>query len=57
MTATEDTSIPAVIPDLTGIPVDRLADLGGSALAHAIARYRERLPESGIPLSSFNARI
>jgi hypothetical protein len=45
------------IPDLRNIPVDRLAELGSSALAHSIALYRERLRENGIPLSSFQARI
>jgi hypothetical protein len=47
----------ALIPDLRNIPVDRLAELGSSALAHSIALYRERLRENGIPLSSFQARI
>jgi hypothetical protein len=47
----------SVIPDLRDIPLDRLAELGGSPLAHSIALYRKRLKESGIPLSSFNARI
>jgi hypothetical protein len=42
------------IPDLTDIPLD---ELGGSALAQSIALYRERLRESGVPLSSFQARI
>ncbi len=45
------------IPDLRNISVDRLAELGSSALAHSIALYRERLRENGIPLSSFQARI
>ena len=45
------------IPDLRNIPVDRLAELGSSALAYSIALYRERLRENGLPLSSFQARI
>lgn len=45
------------VPDLTGIRLDRLAELGSSPLAHSIALYRERLKENGEPLSSFNARI
>ena len=49
--------IETVIPDLRDIPVDRLAELGSSALAHSIALYRERLRENGVPLSSFQARI
>jgi hypothetical protein len=48
--------IETVIPDLRGIPVDRLAELGSSALVHSIAHYRERLRENGVPLSSFQAR-
>ena len=50
MATTEDTAI----PDLRDIPLD---ELGGTPLAHAIALYRERLKENGVPLSSFNARI
>ena len=49
--------IPTVIPDLRDIPADKLAALGGTVLAAAIATYRERLRESGVPLSSFQARI
>jgi hypothetical protein len=45
------------IPDLRDIPLDRLEALGESPLARSIALYRERLKESGVPLSSFNARI
>jgi hypothetical protein len=46
-----------LIPDVRNIPLDRLAELGSSALAHSIALYRERLNENGIPLSSFQAGI
>jgi FXSXX-COOH protein len=53
----QEKDIPTVIPDLRDLPVDRLAELGSSALANSIARYRERLRENGIPLSSFQARI
>jgi hypothetical protein len=56
MTAHEK-DIQTVIPDLRDLPVDRLAELGSSALARSIALYRERLRENGIPLSSFQARI
>ena len=56
MTVPEN-DIETVIPDLRDIPVDRLAELGSSALAHSIALYRERLRENGVPLSSFQARI
>ena len=53
----QEKDIETVIPDLSDIPVDRLAELGSSALAHSIALYRERLRENGVPLSSFQARI
>jgi hypothetical protein len=54
-TTTEGTE--TAIPDLTDIPLDELAALGGTPLARSIALYRERLKEGGVPLSSFNARI
>jgi hypothetical protein len=57
MTSQEKDDIETVIPDLRDLPVNRLAELGSSALAHSIALYRERLRENGIPLSSFQARI
>ena len=44
----------SVIPDLQQLPLERLAELGDSVLAHSIALYRQRLKETGIPLSSFN---
>ena len=47
----------SVIPDLRELPLERLAELGDSVLAHSIALYRQRLKETGVPLSSFNARI
>jgi FXSXX-COOH protein len=53
----ESPAITTAIPDLRSIPVDRLAELGGPGLARAIERYQERLAESGVPLSSFQARI
>ncbi len=53
----QDQYINTKIPDLTDIPLDCLGELGTSSLAYAIALYRERLKENGIPLSSFNARI
>jgi hypothetical protein len=57
MVTSQETDIKTVIPDLRDIPVDRLAVLGSSVLAHSIALYCERLKENGIPLSSFQARI
>lgn len=47
----------SVIPDLRELPLERLAELGDSVLAHSVALYRQRLKETGVPLSSFNARI
>jgi hypothetical protein len=56
MTSQEKKTATAV-PDLRDFPLDRLAEMGGTPLAHSIALYRERLKENGMPLSSFNARI
>ena len=55
--ATPPQNMKTVIPDLKDIPLDQLAELGTSPLAHAVALYRERLKKNGVPLSSFNARI
>ena len=52
-----DRELETVIPDLRDIPLDRLAELGDSALGQSIALYRKRLKENGVPLSSFTARI
>lgn len=49
-------NIKTAIPDLRDVPLDQLAELGDTPLAHSIALYRERL-KNGVPLSSFNARI
>ena len=46
-----------VIPDLRDIPLDQLAQLGDSVLAHSLSLYRQRLREKGVLLSQFNARI
>lgn len=53
----QEKKIATAVPDLRDIPLDRLAELGGTPLACSIALYRERLKENGVPLSSFNARI
>lgn len=45
------------IPDLRDIPADQVAELGSPVLADAIELYRQRLRESGVTLSSFQARI
>jgi hypothetical protein len=57
MMTSQQQDLKTQILDLRNIPVDRLAELGSSVLAHSIALYRERLRENGIPLSSFQARI
>jgi FXSXX-COOH protein len=55
--APQKQDLKSAIPDLRDLPLDRLAELGGSALAHSIALYRQRLGESGVPLSSFTSGI
>jgi hypothetical protein len=47
----------SAIPDLRTLPLDRLSELGGSALAQSIILYRHRMNETSAPLSSFNSRI
>lgn len=47
----------SAIPDLRQVSLERLAELGDSVLAQSITLYRERLNETGMPLSSFTARI
>src|SRR5690242_5003789 len=58
MTSTsQDKVLNTVIPDLRNIPLDHLAQLGASPLAHSIQLYHERLKKDDIPPSAFNARI
>jgi FXSXX-COOH protein len=45
------------IPDLRDLSLEQLAELDDSVLAHSIALYRQRLLETGVPLSSFSSRI
>jgi FXSXX-COOH protein len=47
----------SAIPDLRELSLDRLAELGDSVLGQSIALYRQRLKETGVPLSSFSASI
>ena len=47
----------SAIPDLRELSLGQLAELGDSVLAHSITLYRQRLKETGVPLSSFQARI
>jgi hypothetical protein len=53
----QEQELTSVLPDLRDLPLDRLAALGGSALAQSIALYLKRIKEIGIPLSSFNSSI
>ena len=45
------------IPDLREVPLDQLAKLGDSVLAHSIATYRQRIKGNEILLNSFNSGI
>ena len=59
---TQGRDLNSLIPDLRDFSLDQLAklgdtELGDSVLARSIAQYRKRLKESGVPLSSFQARI
>jgi hypothetical protein len=56
-TTLQDKVLSTAIPDLRNIPLDHLAQLGASPLAHSIQLYHDRLKKDGIPLSAFNARI
>jgi FXSXX-COOH protein len=47
----------SAIPDLREVPLDRLAELGDSALANSIALYRQRLQDNGPPLNAFQSQI
>jgi hypothetical protein len=47
----------SVIPDLRDLPLEHLAELGDSVLAHSIALYRQRLRETGASISSFSSSI
>jgi len=53
----QDEDLKSVLPDLRDLPLEQLAELGGSALAHSIELYCQRLKENGLPFYSFNARI
>jgi FXSXX-COOH protein len=45
---------PVNLPD---VPLDRLATLGDSALAHCVALYRQRLEAGGVLVGAFNSHI
>ena len=47
----------SAILDVRALPLDQLAELGGSALVESIALYRRRMNENNVPLSSFNSSI
>ena len=55
--ASHEQELNSAIPDLGDLSLERLAELGDSALAHSIELYRQRVKETGLPLSNFNARI
>ena len=57
MMTLQDEDLESVLPDLRDLPLEQLAELGGSALAHSIELYCQRLKENGLPFYSFNARI
>lgn len=50
-------TLDSTIPDLRDVPLDRLATLGDSVLANAIALYRRRLEDDGVPVYRFNSGI
>lgn len=45
---------PVCLPD---VPMDQIAALGDSALAHCIALYRQRLEAGGVLVGAFNSHI
>jgi hypothetical protein len=45
---------PVNMPD---VPMDRLATLGDSALAHSFALYHQRLEAGGVLVGAFNSHI
>jgi FXSXX-COOH protein len=47
----------SVLPDLRDLSLERIAELGDSALANSIALYRERLKEAGVPVNMFSSAI
>jgi FXSXX-COOH protein len=53
----QNREVRSVNPDLRDVPLDQLAELGDSVLAHSFALYRQRLEERGLLLSAFNSNI
>ena len=53
----QNQELKSVNPDLREVPLDRLAALGESVLAHSFALYRQRLKEDGPVLSAFDSSI
>jgi len=47
----------SALPDLREVPLERLAELGGSVLADSIALYRQRLEDNEVPVYRFNSGI
>ena len=52
-----DQELRSVNPALRDVPLDQLAELGESVLAHSFALYRQRLEENGPLLSAFDSNI
>jgi hypothetical protein len=57
MSLMQQQELGSVLPDLREVPLDRLAELGGSALGQSLALYRERLEQNGGVFSNFTANI
>ncbi len=57
MSLMQQQEVRSVLPDLREVPLDRLAELGGSALGESFALYRERLEQNGGVFSNFTANI
>jgi FXSXX-COOH protein len=55
--ASQGEELRSIVPDLRDLPLEELAKLGDSVLAHSLALYRQRLTENGMLLSNFSAKI
>jgi hypothetical protein len=50
-------ALESAIPDLRGVPVDRLAELAAPVLGKSIDLYLQRLQGSSVLLNSFSSSI
>lgn len=57
MVTLRNQDLTSAYPGPWDVPLDRLAELGDSVLAHSFALYSQRLAESGTLLSAFNSNI